>query len=530
MVWECSGVTVGRGAEAGRDFFISYTQADRAWAEWMAWVLEEDGHTVLIQAWDFVAGSNWIQGMRAGVSGSARTIAVLSEDYLASEFGAAEWEAAWAKDPRGAGRKLLTVRVKPVERPDFLAAVVSVDLFGIPEAQARTRLRDMVSAAVTGRAKPEKAPGFPGQERVMPARPQFPGVLPRVWKVPPRNPNFTGRGDDLAALARVLAAGPTVTVQAVRGMGGVGKTQLAAEFAYAHAADYDLVYWVAAEQAASIPDQFTVLATELGLDPVPDPEGLQAQVHEALRAVPGWLLIFDNADSVAELRPWLPGGLLPPGIPGHVIVTTRRGGFAAVGAVLDLDVIGPADALVLLRTRVPGLDEATGNELAEELGRLPLGLEQAGAYLDRTGLLLVGIICVCCGSGPRTCSPAARSAGVPIPSPRCGTSASRPPPPRIPRLSSCWTCAPTWHPSASPWTCSPPIRICCPNPSRLRWPMSLGSTTPLAFWSTTRWSSAPRPSCRSTGCCKPRCVPATQTSHQRLGHRVIPDVQHRGRP
>src|SRR5215831_14688390 len=134
MVWDRDCVTVGRGAHVERDFFISYTQVDRAWAEWMAWLLEEDGHSVLVQAWDFVPGSNWIQGMRAGGSGAARTIAVLSDDYLASEFGTAEWEAAWASDPMGAKRKLLTVRVKACDRPDFLAAVVGVDLFGISEA------------------------------------------------------------------------------------------------------------------------------------------------------------------------------------------------------------------------------------------------------------------------------------------------------------------------------------------------------------------------------------------------------------
>ena len=89
-----------------------------------------------------------------------------------------------------------------------------------------------------------------------------------MWKVPARNPNFTGRGEDLAALARALASGSTVTVQSVRGMGGVGKTQLATEYAYAHAGDYDLVWWIAAEEPATIPDQFTALAGQLGLDPV----------------------------------------------------------------------------------------------------------------------------------------------------------------------------------------------------------------------------------------------------------------------
>ena len=54
-------------------------------------------------------------------------------------------------------------------------------------------------------------------------------------------------------------------------------------------------------------------------------------MHDRLRGVPGWLLIFDNADTAADIGPWLPGGPLPPGVPGHVIVTTRRGGFAAMG-------------------------------------------------------------------------------------------------------------------------------------------------------------------------------------------------------
>jgi hypothetical protein len=72
------------------DFFVSYTQADRAWAEWIAWILEEDGHRVLIQAWDFVPGSNWIQGMQSGARDSARTIAVLSDAYLRSIYGSAE--------------------------------------------------------------------------------------------------------------------------------------------------------------------------------------------------------------------------------------------------------------------------------------------------------------------------------------------------------------------------------------------------------------------------------------------------------
>jgi hypothetical protein len=83
----------------GWDFFVSYTQVDRAWAEWAAWLLEEDGHQVLVQAWDMVPGSNWIDRMDRGVQVAERTVAVLSPDYLASVYGKAEWQAAWGRTP-----------------------------------------------------------------------------------------------------------------------------------------------------------------------------------------------------------------------------------------------------------------------------------------------------------------------------------------------------------------------------------------------------------------------------------------------
>jgi hypothetical protein len=222
-------MSMGDGSRGGWDFFVSYTQADRVWAEWIAWVLEEDGHRVLVQAWDFVPGSNWVQGMQAGTRDAARTIALLSPDYLRSVYGGAEWQAAWAADPGGADRKLLVVRIAECEREGLLAGVVSVDVFGLAEAAARARLRRMVSQALAGRAKPGTAPGFPGQAgrrdpragRAVAREPRFRGALPQVWKVPARNPNFTGRAADMAAIAERLSAGSAVTVHSVHGMGGI---------------------------------------------------------------------------------------------------------------------------------------------------------------------------------------------------------------------------------------------------------------------------------------------------------------------
>jgi hypothetical protein len=171
---------------SGWDFFISYTEADRAWAEWIAWALEEDEHHILVRAWDSGPGSDRVRDLRAGTRDATRTIAVLSSDYLNSVYGGAEWRAAWAGDPEGVGRKLLTVRVADCDGPDqgTLLPAGRADLFGLSEGTAMTRLRLMASAAIAGRARPPAAPGpgprAGGQARVMPRAAPFPGKLPRV--------------------------------------------------------------------------------------------------------------------------------------------------------------------------------------------------------------------------------------------------------------------------------------------------------------------------------------------------------------
>ncbi len=376
------GRAVGSGGDAGPgwDFFVSYTQADRAWAEWIAWTLEEDGYRVLVQAWDFVPGSNWVQKMQDGVREAA-------PDGGGAVRGLPGDRCTGARSGRPRGRRTRPGPIASCCRSGssrangkgLLAGVVGIDLAGLDEAAALGRLRSKIRPRSAGRAKPQAAPGFPGPgaRRAVP-RARFPGGMPRVWKVPAQNPNFTGRGGEMAAVAAGLAAGPRVTVQSVHGLGGVGKTQLAAEYAYAHAGDYDLVWWVTADEPALIADQFAALATGLGLEPDPDPEAVRAQVHEALREAGDWLLVFDNADAVDGIRGWLPGGPRPAGVRGHVIITTRRGGFGSVGTVLDLDVIGTGDAVALAAD--PGTGPGPADRGADRRGA---GVLAAGAGAGR---------------------------------------------------------------------------------------------------------------------------------------------------
>lgn len=122
-----------------KDFFISYTLADKQWAEWTGYVLEEQGFNVIIQAWDFRPGSNFVIEMQRAAEGASRTIMVLSPDYLQSQFAAPEWAAAFAKDPQGIERKLVPVVVRVCQPEGMLKPLVHVDLTGRSELDAAPR-------------------------------------------------------------------------------------------------------------------------------------------------------------------------------------------------------------------------------------------------------------------------------------------------------------------------------------------------------------------------------------------------------
>jgi hypothetical protein len=151
------------------DFFVSYTSADRAWAEWIAWQLEAEGYQVIVQAWDFGAGGDWVHEMQQATTTAERVVAVLSAAYLESVHGEAEWRAFYAKDPTGERRLLLPVRVSDVEPPGLLTTRIYVDLVGRDATSAREALLGAVRGA---RGKPSEEPEFPapGSRRSAPPR------------------------------------------------------------------------------------------------------------------------------------------------------------------------------------------------------------------------------------------------------------------------------------------------------------------------------------------------------------------------
>jgi hypothetical protein len=190
--------------------------------------------------------------MQRAAAEAQRTIAVLSPDYLDARYTQPEWAAAFARDPAGEQGRLLPVRVRPCEPAGMLPQIVYVELVGLQEPAAKQALLVGISRE---RAKPSTPPRFPpAAGRTVPERPRFPAALPPIWNIPHgRNPNFTGRVELLDALERALASTQAAALtQAIHGLGGVGKTQLAVEYAYRHAVEYELVWWVRAEEPATL--------------------------------------------------------------------------------------------------------------------------------------------------------------------------------------------------------------------------------------------------------------------------------------
>lgn len=152
------------------DFFISYTSADVKWAEWIGYALEDNGFSVVIQAWDFRPGSNFVLEMQRAAAEADRTIMVLSPDYLKSQFASPEWAAAFAQDPQGQDRRLVPVMVRSCEPKGLLPQIVQIRIFGQDEATARQLLLQGVERK---RAKPSSPPPYPGAAAVPPK--DFPG-------------------------------------------------------------------------------------------------------------------------------------------------------------------------------------------------------------------------------------------------------------------------------------------------------------------------------------------------------------------
>lgn len=201
---------------------------------------------------------------------------------------------------------------------------------------------------------------------------------------------FTGRGEELSRLRQLLASGaPGATMVAVYGLGGVGKTQLALAYAARHAGDYDVAWWIRAEQPATLAYDYAALAAalRLGTRGEPDQRAAVELVRQWLSRNGRWLLVFDSVREPHDLD-----GYLVPGPLGHTLVTSRHAAWRGVASPLPLRGLTRRESVELLLTRSGAMDrsgvdqDAAADALAEALGDLPLALTQAAAFMEEHAL------------------------------------------------------------------------------------------------------------------------------------------------
>lgn len=227
------------------------------------------------------------------------------------------------------------------------------------------------------------------------------------WHLPsPRNPFFTGREDILEAMHQHLSTGEARALTSsfvLHGLGGVGKTQIALEYAYRYALEYTAIFWINAETSESITSSYLSMAALLGL-----PAHRESDQDQTLAAVRGWLsshrhwlLIWDNIEDLDALSPFL-----PPARQGAMLFTTRRQTLGTLAVGMELQPMKEAEAMLFLLRRARLLDLSAQEEhlrqlaqnrpadysatraLVAQMDGLPLALDQVGAYVQETSCSL----------------------------------------------------------------------------------------------------------------------------------------------
>ncbi|MFI1738173.1 FxSxx-COOH system tetratricopeptide repeat protein [Streptomyces sioyaensis] len=366
--------------DATQQFFISYAGPDRPWAEWVGYHLERAGHQVVLDVWDWRAGDNLVHHMDQALEQADAVVALFSKSYFDPErWTQDEWTAAVTRRDR-----VIPLALEPIttaDVPPLLAAKLRKDLHGLDETTALATLRE----AVNGGARPTSPPPFPGTTPADdPAavshgtKPRLPSSTgqPDVWNVRRRNPDFSGREAEIAQLRDGLLSGRQAVVRALHGMGGVGKTQIALEYAHRFAGQYDVVWWVDAEQDDQLPVHYTELADRLGIArPEAGSEHNARALLQHLRTEQRWLIILDNAENREQIDPWLPEGS------GHVVITSRNPDWRGIAHQTGLDVFSRPDSVSYLRTQIPSITSEEADLLARDVGDLPLALAQAAGVI-----------------------------------------------------------------------------------------------------------------------------------------------------
>jgi hypothetical protein len=370
--------------------FISYNRADRDWAEWIAGVIKGAGYEPILDVWHFRPGENFVLRMHEAATQADLTLALLSEAYLKALYTQSEWAAAFAQDPTGKGRQLIPVRVAKCALEGILRPIIYIDLVGLGEKDAQRSLLDGLKPS----GEPAQPRPFPGR-RLEPSvsGAPFPPNIARLHGVPELPPHYLPREADLAGLKqKLLADGANVGITGqspavgVQGMGGIGKTVLAAALARdveIRQAFSDGIYWLTIGQNPNLLDLQNRLLSRLtgSKEMVTTEREAKDALREALEGRSA-LVVVDDAWTIDHADAFSVAAL-----PARLIITTRNQEvLVGLGAEEHrVDVLSSSDALKMLAEWVgeksPDKLPAEAAEVAKECGYLPLALAMVGAMV-----------------------------------------------------------------------------------------------------------------------------------------------------
>jgi tetratricopeptide (TPR) repeat protein len=377
------------------EIFCCYAHEDEAWLRKLEKHLSLLKRQGLLSLWHdrlIAPGTDWAKTIDKHLETASVILLLVSADFFASDYCyGIEMQRALEREAAGEAR-VIPILVRPADWTDVsFAHLQALPTDAKPIVSWRnkdTALADIVAGI--RRVIVEELP------QLTASAPR--AALPKIWNIPyPRNPFFLGRESELLQIHQNLQNGQATALpqpQAISGLGGIGKTQLALEYAYQYHQDYTAVLWVRAESTEALISSYVALATLLRL-----PERKAKEQEVTVQAVKiwlqthrNWLLILDNADELALLP-----AFLPPASAGHMLLTTRATAIGRLAHRLEIETLLPEQGALLLLRRAAFLvpdaellhvapqERELAVQLSQELGGLPLALDQAGAYLEETG-------------------------------------------------------------------------------------------------------------------------------------------------
>ena len=356
-------------ADDSFDFFLSRRGSVAAVAREVENVLTEKGYKVFVQDYDIPLGASFIEAMHEAIKNSRDLVILFTSDYEASPYTRKEFTSFEAERHHGGReRHIVVLRCEDVPLRGLLADNVYQDLVGVTDPEERRRRIIAAAERQSAAQRPQRRRGR-----------TFVGV-------PPRIAGFTGRAEALDRLDAILtqdkpAAVTQVSRAAVQGMGGVGKTSLAVEYAHRFRNLYDGVWWCPAETRTDLMTSLAALAVEFEVAS-PEEADIEKAAKAALRRLAEqreiWLLVYDNVTAPDEIADLLPSA------GARVLITSRFSDWSEWADEVSLDVLPVEEAMAFLQDRAGRRDEIGARTLADALGRLPLALDHAAATCKRT--------------------------------------------------------------------------------------------------------------------------------------------------